>query len=151
MRGRYLYGLAATAAVLFTGCGGKAGVLTQSCWLVSPHGAQMALEVEVKNTDKGRATGLMYRRTLDAQSGMLFIWPHATFRQMWMRNTLIPLDMVFLYNQRIIGIIENTTPLSEAILTVESPANRVLEVNAGSLARWGVNQQWRLICQDTAR
>lgn len=143
---RHLNTACLTTAFLLVGCFSKAEAQT-ACSLTSPEGKSIELVLEVQDDDAERAEGLMFRKTLGSNAGMLFIWPEAAQRSMWMKNTFLPLDMVFLRDHRIVGIIENTMPFSETILTVETPANRVLEVNAGSLKAWGVTHQWRLNCQ----
>lgn len=116
------------------------------CIFTSPTGTIVDLNIEVRNDEAGRAEGLMYRKDIAEDEGMLFIWPDTQQRHMWMKNTLMPLDMVFLSGNRIVGMIENTMPLSEGILTVGSPANQVLEVKGGMLLKWGVSSQWYLTC-----
>jgi uncharacterized membrane protein (UPF0127 family) len=83
--------------------------------------------------------GLMFQRSMDLHEGMLFVFPKNERISMWMKNTYIPLDMLFM-NQR--GIIEyiatNTTPFSEAIISPTMPEYAVLELNGGASARLGI-------------
>ena len=142
------YGLVCTritVVLLMVGCTSQADE-QDFCKLSEPGGKTVQLLLEVQDDDTERQKGLMFRKELAENAGMLFVWPEAAQRSMWMKNTFLPLDMVFFRDHRIVGTIENTTPFSEAILTVEMPANKVLEVNAGSLKKWGVTNQWRLDC-----
>ena len=139
--------LLATAFFLLSGCEQNSRDLVYSeCTFTSPTGTIIDLNVEVRDDEAGRAEGLMYRKSIEEDEGMLFVWPDSQQRHMWMKNTLIPLDMVFLNNNRVVGIVENTVPMSESILTVEEPANQVLEVKGGMLLKWGVSSQWHLAC-----
>lgn len=137
--------LAIFLPLLLYGCDEKP-VIKTTCTLTSPAKRQFVLNVEVRNDTAGRAEGLMYRKTMAEDDAMLFVWPDLAQRAMWMKNTLIPLDMLFLHDHRVVGMVENAIPGDEAILTVEAPANRVLEVKSGNLLHWGVNYEWRLNC-----
>lgn len=95
--------------------------------------------VEVMRTARQRQKGLMYRRFLAADRGMLFDFGEVAPVTMWMRNTYIPLDMVFLgADGKVVGLAENTEPLSERIIPSGAPALGVLELNAGTAARIGL-------------
>jgi uncharacterized protein len=95
--------------------------------------------IEIAQTQEQQAQGLMFRKTLAANAGMLFMHPDMQMRSMWMKNTHIPLDMLFFNEQRqLIGWAENTTPFSEAIITSPAPAQYVLEVPAGTRQRLGL-------------
>ena len=74
----------------------------------------------------------MFRRALGSKAGMLFTWPEDDVRSFWMRNTCIPLDMLFIAGDgTIAGILEQVPPMNEAPRTVPCPVRHVLEVNAG--------------------
>jgi hypothetical protein len=95
--------------------------------------------VEVMRTDAGRERGLMFRRYLPRDRGMLFDFGVEQPIMMWMKNTYLPLDMIFIARTgRVIGIAADTEPLSETIIRSEAPAYAVLEVNAGTAARIGL-------------
>lgn len=97
--------------------------------------------VEMAVTEDQRTRGLMYRRSLAPDKGMLFDYGRETYISMWMRNTYVSLDMLFIgADGRINYIRERTTPLSLA--NVEAPGrNRaVLEVPAGTVARLGIRK-----------
>lgn len=102
-------------------------------------GGQHAFKVEMAVDDAQRALGLMYRRELAPDRGMLFDFGRETFISMWMRNTFISLDMLFITSDgRISFIRERTTP--QSLETIEAPErNRaVLELVAGTAARLGL-------------
>lgn len=92
--------------------------------------------VEVAVTPQQRAQGLMFRERLPAESGMLFLYPAEQPVSMWMKNTLIPLDMLFIAGDgRIVRIAERAVPGSLATISSGEPARAVLELNGGTAAR----------------
>jgi uncharacterized membrane protein (UPF0127 family) len=95
--------------------------------------------VEVMRNDEERARGLMFRRFMPADRGMLFDFKVEQPVMMWMKNTYIPLDMIFTARDgRIVSIAENAEPLSERTIPSGPAAYAVLEVNAGTAARLGI-------------
>ena len=81
----------------------------------------------------------MYRKEMPEMSGMLFLFPRAEPLSFWMKNTILPLDIIFINTAyTIVGIAHNTTPFSEKPLPSGSPAQFVLEVNGGFCQRYGV-------------
>ncbi|MEP0070597.1 DUF192 domain-containing protein [Pyruvatibacter sp.] len=96
-------------------------------------------KVELANTEERRRTGLMFREDLALDAGMLFDFESPRVITMWMRNTPLPLDMIFIDpNGRIVSVAENTVPYSEAIVSSRYPASAVFEVNAGTAKRIGI-------------
>jgi len=95
----------------------------------------LKLNVEVADNDEKRTTGLMFREKLDENSGMLFIFDGESIRNFWMKNTLMPLDMIFLdSNKKIVDIITNAIPCKADpcnFYSSESPSKYVVEVNSG--------------------
>lgn len=90
------------------------------------------IEIEVADNPSRIALGLMYREKLGENQGMLFIFPDNEPRAFWMRNTILPLDMIFAdSNGIIVTIQEHTIPLSQESYISEIPAKYVVEVNAG--------------------
>ena len=86
-----------------------------------------------------RERGLMYRRFLPENRGMIFGFDRSEIVLMWMKNTYIPLDMIFISRDgKVTHIEENTEPLSEAIISSQGPAYAVLEVNAGGAKKLGL-------------
>ncbi|MDB5579816.1 MAG: hypothetical protein JWR80_4992 [Bradyrhizobium sp.] len=95
--------------------------------------------VEMAVTDAERAQGLMYRKELPDGQGMLFDFRKEQELGFWMKNTYIPLDMIFIRaDGRILRIAENTTPLSEALVPSRGQARAVLEVIGGTARKLGI-------------
>lgn len=95
--------------------------------------------VEVMRTDEQRARGLMHRRFMPEDRGMLFDFKREEPVSMWMKNTYLSLDMVFIDKTgRVVNVAENTEPLSERIIPSAAPVLAVLEVNAGTARRIGL-------------
>jgi uncharacterized protein len=91
-----------------------------------------AVKVEIADTPDMRELGLMYRNHLAENAGMLFIFPNPSAAQFWMKNTVIPLDMLFADSRgKVLGIVANAQPYSEALLGGFGGTLYVLEVNAG--------------------
>jgi len=114
--------------------------------LVAPNGPQRALvKVEIANTTAARELGLMYRSHLDEDAGMIFVFPSPDRLSFWMKNTEIPLDMIFADSAgKIVGIVENAEPFSEKPLGVGADSQYVLEVNGGFAQRHHVTAGDRL-------
>lgn len=97
------------------------------------------VEVEVAATNASRQRGLMWRRELPEGKGMLFIFPEDDVQSFWMRNTLIPLDMLFIdASGQIVGIIEQAAPKTLTSRSVGIPSQYVLEVPGGWVAEHGI-------------
>lgn len=95
--------------------------------------------VELAESPAERAQGLMFREQLRPDRGMLFIYPRNMQINMWMKNTLIPLDMIFIdQDGRIKNIAENTKPLSLDTVSSEGRVRAVLEVPGGTTKRLGI-------------
>ena len=95
--------------------------------------------VEVARTGEQRALGLMFRDQMPTDAGMLFIYSREKPVGMWMKNTLIPLDMLFIGSDgRIFQIVERTVPHSTKLIEAERPARAVLELNGGTAHRLGI-------------
>jgi uncharacterized membrane protein (UPF0127 family) len=98
-----------------------------------------AFQVEVMRTDEQRGRGLMFRQSLPDNRGMLFDFKVDGPVSMWMRNTYIPLDMVFIFaDGRVHRVEANTEPLSERTIPAGANVRAVLELNAGTAARLGL-------------
>lgn len=90
------------------------------------------IDIEVADNNQLRARGLMYRRLLPENAGMLFIQDMEEMQSFWMKNTYIPLDIIFVNREKeIVTIHANTTPLKEWNYASTEPALYVVEVNAG--------------------
>ena len=98
-----------------------------------------AFRVEVARSDAEQAKGLMFRTEMAQDEGMLFPYDQPRVLSFWMRNTVIPLDLVFIDAQhRIINIAENATPYSEASIVSAAPGVAVLELNGGRTRALGI-------------
>jgi uncharacterized membrane protein (UPF0127 family) len=106
--------------------------------IVSNSGVHV-FSVELAVTDAERARGLMFRRELPEGQGMLFDFGREEAVAMWMKNTLIPLDMMFITGSgRILRIAENTEPMSTRIIASGGPVRAVLEVIGGTAKKYGI-------------
>lgn len=101
--------------------------------ITTPDGRTLAvINVEIANNDASREVGLMYRKSLGADDGMLFVFKRPAHQTFWMKNTEIPLDMIFAgADGRVIGIVADAAPYSEKLLSVNGDSQYVLEVNGG--------------------
>ena len=99
---------------------------------VSIYNKNITFNVEVAKTIEERRTGLMYRKELLNNEGMLFIFPSEKIIQLWMKNTYIPLDVIFISeNKVIVDIKKNMEKLSETIVKSKVKSRYALEFNAG--------------------
>lgn len=102
-------------------------------------GTQHVFQVEMALTPVQQITGLMFRTSVPADGGMLFDWGTPRDSQMWMKNTLVPLDMVFINQDGTIrSIAENTVPESLAVIDSRGPVLATLELAGGTTARLGI-------------
>ena len=98
-------------------------------------------KVEVARTTEQRARGLMCRRTMARDQGMLFTFEGETPVYMWMKNTYLPLDMVFVSRKGVVtSIAANTTPFSQDLISSGAPAYAVIELNAGVASELGISE-----------
>ena len=106
--------------------------------IVTSDGKTHRYKAEVARTPEQQAQGLMYRRTMARDAGMLFPFPVPRMASFWMRNTYLPLDIIFISPQgRVVNVGEGV-PLSEATVESTGPAGSVLELNRGEAARIGL-------------
>jgi uncharacterized protein len=102
-------------------------------------GQRQTFKVEVARNDADRAQGLMFRRSMPADQGMLFDFARVEPVSMWMQNTYLPLDMLFIRADGTIArIAANTEPLSTRTIPSGEPVLAVLELNAGTAAKLGI-------------
>jgi len=103
-------------------------------------GSVHRVEVEVAATPESRTRGLMWRKELADGQGMLFVFAEEEVQSFWMRNTLIPLDMLFIDSEgRIVGIVERAQPRTLTARTVGVPGRYVLEVPGGWCESKGIS------------
>lgn len=104
------------------------------------------LKVELANSYSARRQGLKDRRRLAPDAGMLFVFEEPVVTSMWMVDTYIPLDMIFIDADGFITrIARNTEPLSETLISSGSPVKAVLEVNSGTAREFGIKPGDRVI------
>ncbi len=98
-------------------------------------------KLEVCANDGERAMGLMYRRALAQDAGMIFLFPEERHNSFWMKNTYIPLDMVFVgRDMKVVGVLHNVPPLNELPRSVGKLSMYVLEFAAGTMKLHGVEE-----------
>jgi len=98
------------------------------------------LDIEIAETDYETQTGLMYRNSMEDQQGMLFIFNDVAVHSFYMKNTAIPLDIIFIDDDlKIASFQKNAQPFNEDGLSSGVPVQYVLEVNAGSVDEWALN------------
>lgn len=96
--------------------------------------------IKIADTDEKRQIGLMNVKSMNENEGMLFYFPEQKLVSFWMKDTYIPLDMIFIdKNKRIVKIHKNTTPLNEEIL-YSGEAMYVLEINGGLADKFGISE-----------
>ncbi len=104
------------------------------------------IEVEVAETLEEKAVGLMFRRSVPEKTGMLFPYPAPQEVTMWMRNTYVPLDMIFIRADGVVHRIEaRTEPFSERTIASQGPVTAVLELAGGAAERLGLKPGDRVI------
>lgn len=96
-----------------------------------------SIDIEIADNDYEIQTGLMYRNAMKTERGMLFIFEDEAYRSFYMKNTHIPLDIIFIAeDQTIVSVQKNAKPFDETSLPSEAPAKYVLELNAGLSDEW---------------
>lgn len=97
------------------------------------------VKVEIAADEASRARGLMFRRSLAADQGMLFLFPDTEDRAFWMHNTVIALDIIFLDETRaVVGVVANAAPQTDTPRAVGKPSRYVVEVAGGAASAHGV-------------
>lgn len=134
----------ALAALVGLGCAGAAGCRQApsgppSVVLTGRDGSEIPIRVEVVSRSEDQARGLMNRDRLAPDAGMLFVYPAEAPRSFWMKNTFIPLDMLFIgRDRRVVGVVHQAEPLTTTRRAVDAPSMFVLEVNGGLVKHRGV-------------
>lgn len=114
--------------------------------LALQNGGEHDFEVELALTWEQQAQGLMYRQSMPADNGMLFLYQSEGVRAMWMKNTYIPLDILFIDRDGIIvSIAERTVPHSLSTITTDQPVKAVLELNGGTVSKLGIRPGDRIL------
>ena len=107
------------------------------------------VKVEIAADEASRARGLMFRRSLDPDHGMLFVFPNSEEQVFWMHNTPLALDLIFLDETRaVVGVVANAAPQTDTPRTVGKPSRYVVEVAGGEAAAHGVGPGTRAVFID---
>ncbi len=142
MRQRYGFGaLAVLAALLMTLPAALAGdvVFGRGEVRIETAAGQRVFHVELAETPEQRSRGLMFRRALAPDAGMLFLFPERERPTMWMANTWLPLDMLFVAaDGRVVHVFPNAVPRSRLTISSPRPARMVLELGGGTARRLGI-------------
>lgn len=126
------------APVAVMAAGDQAELPTENLLVQSPS-AEHAFLVEVASTDQQRARGLMFREEMAKDHGMLFVFEGEGERFFWMKNTPLPLDIIYISAAgQIVSIAADTTPFSVSVIPSGKPARYVLELNAGTAKKLGI-------------
>lgn len=101
--------------------------------------SQVSYRLEVVNTPAGRQKGLMFRKSMPKEHGMLFIFPDNADHSFYMKNTFISLDMIFVSeDKKVVGVISDVPVLNETSRKIGKLSKYVIELNAGEAARSGI-------------
>ncbi|MDD3020602.1 MAG: DUF192 domain-containing protein [Alphaproteobacteria bacterium] len=126
--------------------------LAEDLTITNDAGNQISLDVEIADNSSSRARGLMFRRTMPETSGMLFIFPDMRQPSFWMKNTLIPLDMLFLDEKgQVVDIHNMAIPQDLTTITSSQPAKAVLEINSGMAKKWGIGLKSKISSNSLAK
>jgi uncharacterized membrane protein (UPF0127 family) len=142
--------LTLVAALAAAGCGRAPTspmppTTTPTVVLLPAGGAPVRVSVEVARTPAQRERGLMYRDKLPSDAGMIFLFDHDEDQSFWMKNTAIPLDMIFITNElTVAGVVANAEPFTLTPRACGAPSRYVLEVNGGFAARHGIGPGTRV-------
>jgi len=108
-------------------------------WIVASGGHEVPIDVEIADEPSEKALGLMFRTELSDGRGMLFPYDDPRELSMWMHNTYIPLDMLFIRSDGVIHRIEaRAEPMSDRVITSDGPVSAVLELAGGAAERLGI-------------
>ena len=136
-----------TGLLCIAACHGEAAVekgdpaLSQGAVRFETARGPWIVRVEIASDDASRTRGLMYRRSLEPDRGMIFVFPVADLHTFWMRNTLVPLDMIWMDEEFTVVHVERSVPPCKADpcpITNTPPADAALEVNAGTAKGAGI-------------
>ncbi len=98
------------------------------------------IDIEIADSDYKRAKGLMDRLNMEEDQGMLFLFPFDTMQSFWMKNTVIPLDIIFVNREKVIVTIhKDAVPFDTGQYPSTKPASQVVEVTAGYTDLYGIN------------
>lgn len=134
----FCFAFGALVALLFVAAPAVSAQSLDKLEIASANGAHI-FNVEIADNEVKREVGLMYRRHMPDDRGMLFDFKEEAPVSFWMKNTYIPLDMIFISRHGVVKkIVENAEPLSETPIPSGGPVLAVLEINGGLAARLGI-------------
>ncbi len=138
-----LFAVALAAAPACKSGGQKAGASSAAASpatvAIDTGARKVVFRVEVAVTPEEHARGLMYRSRMATDAGMIFVFDEPSVQRFWMKNTLIPLDMVFIgKDHKVVGIVEDAAPETETERMVGAPSQYVLEIGGGLSAQLGI-------------
>lgn len=114
--------------------------------IVTGGGQRFDFQVEIADTEAERRQGLMFRERLGEGRGMLFLYPGTREAAIWMKNTLLPLDILFIdAGGRVVKIEHDAVPLSDKTLRSGTPVRAVLEIDAGVAHSSGISAGDRIL------
>lgn len=114
--------------------------------IATPDARLHRFDVWVADDDPHRARGLMFVKHMPADAGMLFVYTQPQAVSMWMKNTVLPLDMLFVNGSgKVEKVVENTTPFSLQTINSDVPVVAVIELNAGTCSRLHIRAGARVI------
>jgi uncharacterized membrane protein (UPF0127 family) len=117
--------------------------------VINDAGDRLEFDVYLAESFDQQRRGLMFVRDMPETTGMLFIYPDDAIRSIWMKNTYIPLDILFARNDgRVSSINRNAAPQTLTSRTSNEPVRYVLELNAGTTRRLGIGTNSRLLWED---
>ena len=133
MQQRVIAGICGVALALLAACGSHPTAVLHGS------GGPASVRLELATTEANRTKGLMFRQSLADGDGMLFVFGEISDHSFWMKNTFIPLDMIFIGDDlRVVGVHAGAVPQSTDPITVGAPSRYVLEVPGGWAERHGI-------------
>jgi uncharacterized membrane protein (UPF0127 family) len=132
-------------SVLFGAAGSAPPPLPASTVVIDSDHGPVTFKVEIAADPASQERGLMYRTKMAADAGMLFDFRTSQYENFWMKNTALPLDMIFIrQNGTISSIAANATPYSELTIPSAEPVRAVLEINGGRAGVLGIEPDQRV-------
>ena len=146
---RFFYITAIIALLLTSNNSLATGFTTKRLHIISGNNTH-EFTVEIADTPTKQERGLSHRKQMDKNHGMLFLFDKDLFGNtdivnMWMKDTHLPLDMIFIKSGGVISKIATSTPLSTDIIPSEEPVTAVLELNAGTCERLGITKNDKVV------
>ncbi len=132
--------IALAAPLVPAGCNTRSAVQQSGLPVVAVQVGQKTYRCEVAADDASRQMGLMHRKSMPEDHGMIFVFRYEQVLYFWMRNTLIPLDIVYLNRDGKVVAIRQMKPLDETGIGSKEPAQYAIELNAGQAQKCGVKE-----------